>query len=377
MEHKGEDSTGAVDMGLIRAAMAFRVKYRVPQADGKTKRKLPLQVLGVHPMNRGGVYPSPDTVNNLGVSIVNDGCNPEEANHEGVCVQELPPKERKHDPMCHSKPYQTYTAYNRGKTKESMLSTCFDQHGDVLYGTLSHGHLLLTLLGWVTRATWKVPDSEKWKTLVDKDHRLDPDAVAAKDTCMADIFKEGLDMEILSWKMYKEEPTACSMISQALNKGQQLALKTTELTAVAVLTGAIGLEMEAKLAKEVAFETIREKVRGELDVFVDEPEFIEVFDCVISLGATKNNFVSDLLDFGSKFVDQKQRQLRMSAFAMVNKMPIEAPCSKVAVLKRAFRKTPAYGYCPSPEVGWQHFPKPSERREREREWERERERATE
>ena len=37
--------------------------------------------------------------------------------------------------------------------------------------------------------------------------------------------------------MDAEEPTAASVISQALNKGNKLALRTTELTAVAVLKG--------------------------------------------------------------------------------------------------------------------------------------------
>ena len=103
-------------------------------------------------MNRGGVYPMPDTVAKLGVAIVDDGCSKEEANHEGVCVQEVPVAERKHNPMRTKEIYETYADFNRRRTKDSFLEKCFDEHADVLYGTLSHGHLLLTLLSWVNRA---------------------------------------------------------------------------------------------------------------------------------------------------------------------------------------------------------------------------------
>ena len=57
-------------MGLIRRAMAFRVKYRVANADGSQKRCMALSLLGVHAQNRGGVYPSPETVHNLGLSLL-------------------------------------------------------------------------------------------------------------------------------------------------------------------------------------------------------------------------------------------------------------------------------------------------------------------
>ena len=74
----------AMPLGLIRQAMAYRVKYRVIAANGAHKRKLPLSLLGVHNRNRGGVYPSPETVENLGLKLLSVGFSSEEANHEGV-----------------------------------------------------------------------------------------------------------------------------------------------------------------------------------------------------------------------------------------------------------------------------------------------------
>ena len=52
------------------------------------------------------------------------------------------------------------------------------------------------------------------------------------------------------------------------------------------------------------------------------------------------------------FVDSKLRQLRFAAFAVINKMCAQAVWSKIAVVKRAYRKPPTSGFCPSPESLW-------------------------
>jgi len=138
---------------------------------------------------------------------------------------------------------------------------------DTVHGTLAHGHLLLVLLGLQTGATWALP--EDLKKLLDQSGAIDFAAVAAYDPAVAALCRDGLDMEVLSWKLYMDEPGGCSLISQALNKGSALALQTTELTALAVLTGAVTLAHESAVAEDMALETVKEKVRHELDVFVD------------------------------------------------------------------------------------------------------------
>ena len=82
-------------------------------------------------------------------------------------------------------------------------------------------------------------------------------AVKAVDAGLAALLHDGLRMEVLSWKMQVEEPLACSLISQALNSGHQLALQTSELTALAVLTGRATLELESAVAERVSFETVK------------------------------------------------------------------------------------------------------------------------
>ena len=140
--------------------------------------------------------------------------------------------------------------------------------------------------------------------------------------------------------MLVEEPTAASLISQALNNAHNMALRTSELTALSVLSGAVALVLESALAGEVCFETVREKVRVELDMYVDLLGFIELFEFVVNMGAKKNQFIPQLLELGSKFVDPKQRQLSLQAFAEVHRVPVQYPRVKIAMVMRAYRKPP-------------------------------------
>ena len=59
-----------------------------------------------------------------------------------------------------------------------------------------------------------------------------------------------------------------------------------------------------------------------------------------------------LLEFGAKFVDPKQRQLSLQAFAEVNKVSLQYPRVKIAMLMRAYRKPPNRTWCPPPEPAW-------------------------
>jgi len=123
-------------MGPIRKAMALRVKYRVLTETGQIKRRLPLRLLGVHPENRWGVYPQGDVVKNLGVQLALKGFSQEEADHQGVCVQELP----------NSAVAASFLHYNKQKREGQLgLQKCFGTESNVSYGTLSHSHLLLVL----------------------------------------------------------------------------------------------------------------------------------------------------------------------------------------------------------------------------------------
>ena len=157
---------------------------------------------------------------------------------------------------------------------------------------------------------------------------------------LAELLDEGILCEILSWRMDTEEPTAAATISQALNKGTDLALRTTELTAVAVLKGEVMRHLSKDLSQRVAFDTVRDRCRSQLDTAWHDPDLPAVFDFLISVGAGHNTFVDDFLAYAAKFVDSKKRQLRLGAFGAVNLIPEQFPWTKIAVLKRAYKKKP-------------------------------------
>ena len=126
----------APDIGLVRQAMAYRVKYRI----SKERKSISLNRMGVHPMNRGGVYPQPDTVRNLGLKLLKTGFSVHEANHEGVCVEEVPFNERGAAPgggqTAVAAPYESYSEFNRRNSCHPFFSACFNVQSDVMYGTL-------------------------------------------------------------------------------------------------------------------------------------------------------------------------------------------------------------------------------------------------
>ena len=120
-----------------------------------------------------------------------------------------------------------------------------------MYGTLSHSHLLLVLLAWLMGADWKVQYEPNMCKLLNPDGSFYNAAVAACDADLERVLREGLLMEVLSWKMLVEEPTAASLISQALNSSQDMALRTSELTALNVLSGAVALAVDSAVAGDV------------------------------------------------------------------------------------------------------------------------------
>jgi hypothetical protein len=195
-------------------------------------------------------------------------------------------------------------------------------------------------LSWIGGASWELDEDAAVAVAVDSQQRLDLDAAVAVDN-LAELHKtckEGLLMEVLSWKHSVEEPGAACLISHALNTGNQMALRTTELTALSVLSGECALQRRSRGGNSIVFEEVNAAVRSQLDCLVDEAEFQAIFEFVVNLGAQDNPFIPDLIDFEYRFVDQKQRQLCLQAFAEANKINMHFPRVKIAVLKRAYRK---------------------------------------
>ena len=80
------------------------------------------------PKQPWGNSPNPTTVLNLLINIFTVGFNPSDANHEGVCVQDIPFKERPADSI-------TELEYNIIKCKHTLLEGCFEDDAEAAYST--------------------------------------------------------------------------------------------------------------------------------------------------------------------------------------------------------------------------------------------------
>ena len=60
------------------------------------------------------------------------------------------------------------------------------------------------------------------------------------------------------------------------------------------------VHMSMHCAERVAFQTVRDRVRDQLDVAADDPDLPELFDFLISVGVGTNSYIDDPLEFASR-----------------------------------------------------------------------------
>ena len=338
------------------AASAFRAKYR----KGDAKVRVRIETMGVHRGNRGGVYPAGIRAKRLATDVFNVGFDKEDFAHNCVAVEEAPVSVQvnRSSGSAPTSKQESASAYNARKcSQDVILVSCFNApYDEVRHQLLSHNHMMLCIRAFLTLAQWDIPtidDDERHIVFCDSEGRLSTSAVAesANGRELADVLSDGIYVDVLSYKMDEEEPNAAAIISEALNSSHQLAMASSEMSAVSALNGAI-IEMNANHGQGIAYATARDKVRQQLPIMADDPDFPEVFEFLIHTGAGTNTYVQNLLDYAEKFVDAGKRRLRLSAFGVVNKLPMDAPWTKIAVVKRAYRGKPNAGYCASPGVEW-------------------------
>ena len=338
---------------LIKRAGCLRAKYRV----GCNAVFMPLQCLGIHQKNRSGVFPQFQRSQYLMKNIFSAGFSKETANHQGVCVEEIP---QEHQPTG----YVTLHTWNKTcSSRHPELDNFLRNPDQVTHGTLSRSHLTLILkLFKNQQRSWPWPD--KYKHFVMSNNGLDMTALRDFDADLADVLSQGLKMEVLSWRLTQEEPQGASQISQALNMGNEIAMATSEATALAVLSETVTFalqnqQMTQKLAWSVAFEAVKDSVEIELQEYVNREAFVDLFEYVMNMGANNAPFIPKLVDFTSIWVNSETRRLPLTAFREANKIANEYPLTKIAIIQRAYMMTPnSQCFVPVPEASWGRVTKP-------------------
>ena len=302
--------------------------------------------------------PSMGTNSKPDEKIFSGGFCKETAWHQGVCVEEIPPKEQPTD-------YVNLHTWNKECSSRHPELEGFLRNPDhVTHGTLSRSHLTLILkLMKNQQRSWPWPD--KFKDLVVSKTGLDMTALRERDADLADVLSQGLRMEVLSWKMTQEEPQACSQISQALNMGNEIAMATSEATALATLSETVTFavknsQMTGRLARKVAYDEVKASVAVELQEYVHRESFMDMFEFVINMGANTAQYIPALVAFTSVWVNSELTRLPLNAFKEVNKVCNDFPRTKLAIIQRCYMLNPnSQRYVPAPEPAWSKVNKAS------------------
>lgn len=266
----------------MKMAYCYRNKYRLPGLV-----RLAPAFVGVHPSNRNGEPISGERCAELIGDILKMGFDPNEADSNGVCVQEKP----------ESLTIHKFNVQNCSGD-EKLCAVLNDT--TMQYGTVSHSHLAQGCKNILGECCLGIPalcrgESKTASVEVLKD--LDAD--------FAKYCNSGLLWEVLSYKIEEEEPDALNIIQAACNCKHALALHSHETEALSGL-GQLCKKASA-LAVSLAFETARDKLAVTLPAIAHDPDFLGMFRFVLELGGDNEQFIPDLRAYTSKFINAKAR----------------------------------------------------------------------
>ena len=151
--------------------------------------------------------------------------------------------------------------------------------------------------------------------------------------------------EICSWKLDQEEPGAAQVIAIALNKRNEVAMKTGHLEIMATLVS----RCKSDPGGTVLFNPVGDKVIDLYGDAVDHPNFVDAFKFVLAAGGAGNPHMKGLADFTSVFVNPRTHQINFDVYSVVAQYPEEFRKLKNACVKWSWKRTGANGgRCPVP-----------------------------
>lgn len=338
------------NMGAMMMAMAWKVKYRITFTNANAapsyKTRVPWDSIGVHQHNRGSLFPQVDTLKALATGVFSMGFSLEEADHMGLAVEV---------PEGDDSSHRWNLAQVAGNAE---LQPCFPGDSVINDLFLTHTHLGLVVKAFKAAAPWHlepaIVGANSTLALCGFDGNLSTDALAGhpNGTDFCTLMSLGYYCEKLAARIQTEEPTACRVIAAAYNMKNDVALQATELQALECLTAEITLRNNAEHGADVSFNAVKAKVMGELNILASDPDLVELFDFIVGLGARGNTYLAGFMRFGSRFVNQKKRRMRLSGYKVVNEIGDDKPRAKVAVLKFYYKSQAVHGYVQNPGPHW-------------------------
>ena len=337
--------------GQIELSNAVRSKYRLPGSDGFAM--FPLELFAPHLFNRSGLFPAGSRVVSLLCEILLKGFNVREANHEGVVVQELPPEFHGIFLQKYGYPYLSYRDNAVEKTQSiASLRMAFSKNSVCVLGTLSHSTLIVGLLCLSKGAVWEIPEVFKGKGLealqTGPGGAWDIEAVCNFSPGIAEILKNGISVEVLSWRIMLDEPRGtCAGISAAINESQSISMKTHEMEAFACVLSTVDELLNADSSKSsrrvVSLSDVQEKVKTWVPAFVTDIHFEDLFQFVIDTGCKTAPFWKLLLEYDRRYVNHRVRRISLQAFAVPNKLRVrtESYQRPVPVSRRQLGEIPS------------------------------------
>ena len=203
---------------IIKQSLCFRAKYKA----GK-KIMSPFLVVP-HPKNRGGEPVKSLRTMQLNGTVTVEGYDSIEANSNGVAVEEKPA-------VAGGLGTRFQDLFeNKMKTDPDML-----KRGEgivAIAGSLSHSHLNCAMRNIIggKKGCECAPDRKKCECgscpILDDNGNYSLVKVQSYDEAWARDCHSGIKWEMLAWKMDEEEPNAALIISIALNKKNEAAMKT-------------------------------------------------------------------------------------------------------------------------------------------------------
>ncbi len=356
----------------LNDAASLRRRYALTDKQGqRLKAKIQLEDLCVHPQNRGGTYPSALRVVGLLCSILQDRFLKEEASHEAVVVQALPPSKHADYQRAWGKPYKTHADHNVENTGSvDALRLAFTNLATYSYGALSHCTLLLGLMCIKHGAAWELPAEyrgcglEEFQTGPGGSWDIQKMRRDDRFSELIDVLDNGLPCEVLAWGVHldSEFRDGPGLIAAALNDPQGKGLTFHEMELLSSVAEHVSTAVaEGKNAapdsntgqpRTIPYEVVKASCANRHPTLAKATWFDDMFNFVINIGGASEQFIPQILDYDRRWVDHSKRTLSPAAWGILNQVPTDCPHVKVALVMRAYSQEPKGGICAAPEPTW-------------------------